>query len=367
MEIPVKSKRVTSIWIVAAAIGCVGFLLGLRIVPTSESSQGKRGSRTSGSVAPTAGPRESDVRDVGSGDRNRAAPYPPLVDVPTANAHSVEVEVRDEDFVLGVEIAGQARAYPLSMLDTPKRHVLNDSLGGQSIAVTWCGLSQAPVVFSRRVETKELVFYVTGELFGENLLMQDSQTGSNWPQLLARAVAGPLKDEKLDRIPSTWTDWKTWRTEHPDTTILNLPRASEGLRHESAYAGSYRERRYFSTFQWGFAREGKSLSWPFKELVRERVVNDSLAGQALVVVFDTWSSTATAFDRHLGDRVLTFHWTKDGFSDEATGSLWNTITGRATRGTLMGRHLVPVSGVVSQIRAWRILHPESDVRRSRAG
>ena len=167
--------------------------------------------------------------------------------------------------------------------------------------------------------------------------------------------------------PATWTDWKTWRTEYPDTTILNLPRMSENLRHETAYSGSSEERRYFSTFQWGLSREGKSLSWPFKELVREQVVNDSLAGHALVVVFDTTSSTVTAFDRRVGDQVLSFHWDKDGIRDDATGSVWNSITGRAIQGVLSGKRLMPVSGVVSQIRAWRILHPESEVRRSNSG
>jgi hypothetical protein len=361
-----KPKHVTWAWMVAVAIGGAAFLLGPRIVPSSRSPRGEPGARPSGSVALAAEPRASTVSDVGTGDRSRVGAYPPIMDVPTASASSVGTQVCDEDFVLGVEIAGQSRAYPLSMLNKPERHVLNESLGGQSIAVTWCGLSQAPAVFSRRVEDKELVFFVTGELFGENMLMQDSETGSQWPQLLGRAVAGPLKDEMLDRIPSTWTDWKTWRTEHPDTTILELPRTTEGMRHESSYSDSNRERRYFSTFQWGLAREGKSLSWPFMELARERVVNDALAGQALVIVFDSWSSTATAFDRRLGDRVLTFHWATDGLRDDATGSQWNSITGRATQGALLGRRLTPVSGVVSQIRAWRILHPESHVR-SHAG
>jgi len=41
------------------------------------------------------------------------------------------------DLVLGVEINGEARAYPINMLTGPKREIINDKLGGRAIAATW--------------------------------------------------------------------------------------------------------------------------------------------------------------------------------------------------------------------------------------
>lgn len=51
-------------------------------------------------------------------------------------------EVREElvfpnDLVLGIEINGEARAYPINMLTGPDREIVNDTLGGQRIAATW--------------------------------------------------------------------------------------------------------------------------------------------------------------------------------------------------------------------------------------
>jgi hypothetical protein len=293
-------------------------------------------------------------------------PYPPVIGIPVASAGGTEAGNADLDFVLGVEINGQARAYPLDMLNSPRRHVLNDSLGGQAIAVTWCGISRSPIVYSRRVSDRDLVFFVTGDIHNENLLFKDSETGSEWPQLSGIAASGPLKGKTLERLPSVWTDWKTWRSKHPDTTVAALSRMTDDLRHRPWYTDSYFEAYYFSTFQWGLARNGKALSWPFPNLTREPVVNDSFDDLSLVVVFDAWTSTVTAFDRHVGGQVLTFHSTKDGLTDVPTGSLWDPITGKAKHGPLAGRRLTPVSGIVSQTSTWRIFHPESQVRQSKS-
>ena len=79
------------------------------------------------------------------------------------------MDVLDEYYVVGVELDGESRAYPINMLSRPDHHVVNDVLGGQPIAVTWCGLCQSPLVCERRVDGQTLTFFVSGELYGENI------------------------------------------------------------------------------------------------------------------------------------------------------------------------------------------------------
>ena len=43
----------------------------------------------------------------------------------------------DSDLVLGLSVGGAARAYPINMLTGPHREIINDTLGGRSIAATW--------------------------------------------------------------------------------------------------------------------------------------------------------------------------------------------------------------------------------------
>jgi hypothetical protein len=296
----------------------------------------------------------------------RIAPNPPLVSVPVVTVQASGREIRDEYFVVGVELNGESRAYALNMLSRPDHHVIDDTLGGQPIAVTWCGLCQSPVVYARRVAGRTLTLFVSGDVYGENMMMKDVETGSDWPQMLGEAIKGPLDGESLERIPAVWTDWKTWRTEHPETTVLKLPQTVDYYRHDPPSSSSSREKQYFSNLQWGFVRGGKALSWPLRELAHHPAVNDSFAGLPLVIVFESRSATITAFERRVGGTELTFRWEADGLIDDQTCSVWDPVIGRAIRGTLAGRRLTPVAGIVSHLRAWRTLHPDSEVRTAHA-
>ena len=64
-------------------------------------------------------------------------PQPPITKVPLQTVAEVESRLNPEELVLGVEIDGHARAYPINMLCGPRREIINDHLGGQSIAATW--------------------------------------------------------------------------------------------------------------------------------------------------------------------------------------------------------------------------------------
>lgn len=291
----------------------------------------------------------------------RNAPSPPLFGFPVVSVEDAAAVVRDEDFVVGVELKGQCRAYPLNMLSRPDHHVLDDTLGRQPIAVTWCGLCQSPMVYSRRLARRTLTLFVSGGLHGENMVIKDVETGSVWPQMLGEATSGPLAGESLEQIPSVWTDWKTWRTEHPQTSVVKISQTVDYYRHDPAGSSSGWEGRYFSNLQWGFVRGKKAMSWPLKELARHPAVNDSFAGLPLVIVFDRPTATISAFVRRVGDTEATFRLEADGLVDNQTSSVWDPVTGKAIRGTLAGRRLTPVAGIVSHLRAWRTLHPDSEV------
>jgi Protein of unknown function (DUF3179) len=292
---------------------------------------------------------------------------PPLVNFPIAKAEDVGAQIRDEYFIVGVELNGEARAYPLNMLSRPDHHVIDDILGGEPIAVTWCGLCQSPRVFERQVDDKTLTFFVPGELYGENMMMRDVETGSGWPQMLGEAIDGQLAGKSLQQLPSVWTDWKTWRTEHPETTVVMIPQTVEYYRHDSEDTNPPWEKRYFSNLQWGFVRGERALSWPLKELAERGAVNDSFAGQPLVVIYESRSATVAAFDRRVGKRELTFRLEKDSLIDEQTSSVWDPVTGRAREGSLAGSRLAPIAGTVSHRRAWQTMHPHTEVHTVNGG
>ncbi len=129
-----------------------------------------------------------------------------------------------DDRVIGVVVNGEARAYPMRVLNW--HEIVNDTLGGVPIAVTYHPLCDSVVVFDRRVGGKTLEFGISGLLYNSNQLLYDRRARpldeSLWSQLLARAVAGPAEEEgaTLEIHPASLARWERWLRLHPDTTVL---------------------------------------------------------------------------------------------------------------------------------------------------
>ncbi|MBW3597884.1 MAG: DUF3179 domain-containing protein [Planctomycetes bacterium] len=206
-------------------------------------------------------------------------------------------------------------------------------------------------MYASRVQGQDLTFVVSGMLWQRSLVMMDLETGSLWAHLLGRAMRGPLQGEELERLHSVMTDWKTWRDEHPTTTVLKLSRTAEEYQRTF-----YRDS---SQFVLGIAEGNAARAWPFDQLVRQPVVNDEFAGKPLLIVFVQGSSTALAFDGRYNGHTLTFSNVGGELIDDRTGSQWDPASGKGVAGQLKGAQLTPEVGVVSYRRAWRDFHPQS--------
>lgn len=143
----------------------------------------------------------------------------PPVDQPLfASEPANSAALSAEDLVVGVEVGGSARAYPLWILS--RCEIVNDRFGSQPVCVTYCPLSASTVVFEARVEDRSLVFGNEGSLYEGNLVMYDREGGSLWYQLRGLAIAGPQIHRSLPRLPATLTRWEVWRRRHPTGSIL---------------------------------------------------------------------------------------------------------------------------------------------------
>lgn len=125
----------------------------------------------------------------------------------------------DDDLVLGVEVHGQHYAFPTLIL--ARHEIVNDILGGEPVAVTYCPLCGSGVAFSRRVGEQVLEFGVSGVLHNNDLVMYDRSSNTLWQQITGRGILGPRTGETLQTIPVTQIEWKTWREQHPDTRVLS--------------------------------------------------------------------------------------------------------------------------------------------------
>jgi hypothetical protein len=129
----------------------------------------------------------------------------------------------DDDDVVVLERGGEARAYPVGILDF--HEIVNDSVGEQPVAVTWCPLCGAGVVYDREVPAAGgvLSFGVSGKLADDDLVMYDLETNSEWKQSTGRAIAGPLSGTELRVLPAAMTTYAEFREAHPEGVVLQRP------------------------------------------------------------------------------------------------------------------------------------------------
>lgn len=127
------------------------------------------------------------------------------------------------DRVIGLDLGGERRAYPLRVLNW--HEVVNDVVGGVPVAVTYSPQGDAAAVFRRDPGGETLEFGVSGLLYQANLVFHDRREENTreslWCQLLGRAIAGPLAGRPLEWLPFELTTWADWRERHPDTLVID--------------------------------------------------------------------------------------------------------------------------------------------------
>jgi hypothetical protein len=205
-------------------------------------------------------------------------------------------------------------------------------------------------VYASQVGEQQLTFFVSGKLWGQSLVMQDQETGSQWSHILGRAMEGRLQGTALDVIPSVITTWQDWLDTHPETTVAMLPRTAVRFTAESI--------RRPARFGLGLVHAGQARFWRFDRLEKLPIVNDQMAEMHLVVFFDEKSRSAYAWHRKLEGHVLDFRW-RDGRVEDGSGSLWDLRGGRAESGPLSGKQLSAAPAILSYSDAWRRFHPDS--------
>lgn len=128
------------------------------------------------------------------------------------------------DMVIGVERSGEAVAYPTRLLAW--HQVVNDTVGGQPLLITYDPLCDSSAVFERALAGTPREFGVSGILYNSNLVFYDRQPNHNgeslWSQLQFAAIAGPQAGQSLELVPFSAMPWSEWVDRHPQTRIIRL-------------------------------------------------------------------------------------------------------------------------------------------------
>ena len=292
----------------------------------------------------------------------------PAIDDPVFHPVSEAPDYMVEDeAVLAVEINGDAKAYPLAMLIF--HEIVNDTVGGVPVVVTYCPLCNSAVVFRREVDGRLFDFGVSGNLRLSDLLMYDRQTESWWQQISGEAVVGEMTGTRLEFLPASLVSWAEFRNSYPEGLLL-----SREMGYDFPY-GQFVYHGYDAPESWpvllktlpdlrlpsmervvAFTVDGQGIAYPLSYVARTGVLHDSIGGLDLVIFHAGRRRSAYpagngeerrvigstgVFETSLDDRILSFSLRDGRITDDETGSKWN-ILGRAVEGPLAGSKLTPI-------------------------
>jgi hypothetical protein len=309
----------------------------------------------------------------------------PAIDVPVFESVEAADSWLQEDWpVMFFENNGDVRAYPLTILIY--HEIVNDVVGGDPVALTFCPLCNATIAFGRTLPNGTVLdFGTTGNLRNSDLVMYDRQTKSWWQQFTGEAIVGQLTGTQLEFLPSQIIAWSDFKANHPDGMVLSRDTGHSRPYGQNPYTG-YDSIDNSPFFPIGgevdrlppmervvaVQLNGVDVAYPFSVLSDVLVMNDEVGDQPLVVWWkegtkstfgNSGSDTGSTgvFLRQLGDRVLDFRAIEGGFEDEQTGSLWN-ILGEAVDGPLAGDKLEKVVAGEHFWFAWVVFRPDTIIR-----
>lgn len=264
--------------------------------------------------------------------------------------------MRPSDWIVGLVVNGQARAYPGWVMDN--YHVVNDTLGGTQVAVMHCEICCSNAVHLAQRDGKRITFGTEG-LYGGTMAVYDIDTKSIWSHGMGTAITGELKGTTLPLIQSFQASWAEWCALYPDTTVMRYPypevhpdgRHGHGSQDTFAKPGMYEEP--VSTMIHGnderlpehemvisLHREAGQAALPLREIARAGgVYTAELAGDAIVTFSAGAESALTgSFIPVLNGSPMSFTQRDGVIVDHATDSVWR-VDGLAIEGPLKGKQL----------------------------
>ena len=312
---------------------------------------------------------------------------PPLEHPPVLAAEDAS-EMREGEPVFGLVVNGEARAYPLRIMD--QHEMANDILGGEPVSLAYCTLCGAGIAYrTTQPDGTVFDFGTSGLLYRSNKLMYDRQTMSLWNQLTGVPVTGELagSDIRLEVLPIVLTTWGEWKRDHPETTVLDL---DTGFERKYLPGEPYSE--YFSSSGTWFPIPGSDdrlqdkdqilaieingspKAYPLDDVLAERVINDRLGGVDLVVVGSGQNIEVSGVDPDgvgfsYGAGGAARAYERDGHTfsrgsaagtlTDESGWIW-TVTEEALVGP-SGEELSRLPGHLAFWFGWSGFHPDTDL------
>ena len=270
-------------------------------------------------------------------------------------------KISKDDLILGVSLNDEAKAYPLEVIGY--HHQVRDTVGNEPLMITYCTVCRTGRAYSPVIDGKGEEFRLVG-MDHFNAMFEDRSTKSWWRQVSGEAIAGPLKGRNLKEVPSQQMTLQAWLEIHPDTKIMQP---------DSTYKHQYEELKDFDkgnteskllkkdSLSWndkswivGIQLGMHARAYDWNDLLRQKIINDTLAGVGILVAVEPDSASFHVWNRD----SLQFIYDGQSLKDIQTRSSWNW-QGKAVEGSLKDHRMPVIQSYQEFWHSWNTFRPQT--------
>lgn len=144
---------------------------------------------------------------------------PPIDDPKFVSVKEAEEFIKVSEPGVAFTRGNTHRFYPYQILVW--HEIVNDTVEGERILVTYCPLCLTGFVFDPLVKGERVEFGTSGKLWKSNLVMYDRKTESLWSQILGEAIVGEMTGAKLNILESDPVRFGEWKKKFPEGQVLS--------------------------------------------------------------------------------------------------------------------------------------------------
>ncbi|MBI2051383.1 DUF3179 domain-containing protein, partial [Candidatus Roizmanbacteria bacterium] len=232
---------------------------------------------------------------------------PPIDKPKFVSVAEASKSLSDKEPGIAVELDGTARFYPFQILVW--HEIVNDTIRGKRVLVTYCPLCLSGIVFDPIVEGRRVEFGTSGKLWNSNLVMYDRKTDSLWPQVLGEAVVGPMTGTKLPVLPSDQIRFGEWKRKYSNGQVLSRETGHTRFYGQDPYGDYYTSPGTFfpvskkddrlseKELVLGIVVDGKAKAYHPPAVKKAGEIVDEFAGKTIVARFERDIDAVRIYER----------------------------------------------------------------------
>ncbi len=295
----------------------------------------------------------------------------PSVDNPQFESATENTYLDDENLVVGMVRDGVAKAYAHRILDW--HEIVNDQVGNQYIALTYCPLTGTAVAWNREVDSAITTFGVSGKLYNTNLMPYDRATDSYWSQMRLDCVNGDLINTRIETFPVIETTWATWKKMYPNSLVMTRETGFNRNYNNYPY-GDYRTNHNNLIFPvsnndtrlpakervLGVLTDSKNKVYPIASFGDGQVIIDNFPNKEIIVIGSNTENFLIAY-RNEGLENLNYVSGQGVVVAEDDNGNKISISGEIVEGPLAGTQLEPVESILGYYFSLAAFYPDIEI------